>query len=271
MASGRCAAAELLVALARWFAAPLPADVRAPKLEAMCGRYDFEGVYDHGDDLSFARFFQVDVGLALPRPRWNVAPTQQVAAIRLDPGDPRRKLVQLRWGLIPSWAKDASIGARTINARSETVATKPAFRDALRRRRCLIPATGFYEWEKLGKLRQPWRIVLRSREPFAMAGLWERWRPPEGPSVETCTILTTEANELVRPLHDRMPVILARAAWEPWLDVERFGPAEVLPLLRPYPSEELERYAVGREVNDVRNDHRRLIEPLPPPAPPAAV
>jgi putative SOS response-associated peptidase YedK len=233
----------------------------------MCGRYDFEGVYDHGDDLNFARFFQVDVGLALPGPRWNVAPTQEVAAIRRDAGDPRRKLVLLRWGLIPSWASDPSIGSRMINARSETVASKPAFREALRRRRCLIPATGFYEWEKLGKLRQPWRIVLRTREPFAMAGLWERWKAPEGRVVESCTILTIEANDLVRPLHERMPVILPRTAYEAWLAPELARAEDVLPLLRPYPAAELERYPVSTVVNDARNDDRRCIEPAPPAGP----
>jgi putative SOS response-associated peptidase YedK len=230
----------------------------------VCGRYDFEGVYDHGDDLDFSRFFQVDVGLALPRPRWNVAPTQEVAAIRRDPGDPRRKLVLLRWGLIPSWAKDPAIGARMINARSETVATKPAFRAALRRRRCLIPATGFYEWQKLGRVRQPWRIVMRTRAPFAMAGLWERWSSPEGRAVETCAILTTAANELVAPLHDRMPVILPREAHDVWLDTEHAAPETVLPLLCPYPAAELERYPVSRRVNDVRNDDRACVEPAPP-------
>ena len=168
-------------------------------------------------------------------PRYNIAPTQDVAAVRA--ADSGRELVALHWGLIPSWAKERSIGARMINGRSETVAEKPSFRSALKSRRCLIVADGFYEWQKLGARKQPFFIALADRRPFAFAGLWERWAGEGGEPVESCTILTTTANEAIAPIHDRMPVILDREHHGVWLDRGVTDAAALLPLLRPQPAE----------------------------------
>lgn len=195
-------------------------------------------------------------------PRYNIAPTQPVAVVRQVPGDGQRELVLLRWGLVPFWAKDPGIGARMINARSETVADKPAFRAAFRRRRCLVPADGFYEWQRLERGKQPFYVRLRDEKPFALAGLWEHWEGPDETTVNSCTLLTTEPNDLIRPVHSRMPVILAPKDYDLWLDpgVQK---AELLrPLLRPYPSEGMLAYPVSTWVNKPKNDSPRCIEPL---------
>ena len=195
------------------------------------------------------------------RPCYNIAPTQTVPVVRRK-DDGGRELALVRWGLIPSWAKDASIGGRLINARAETVAEKPAFRGAFRRRRALVPADGFYEWQKRegSRLKQPLLIRRRDGQPFAFAGLWERWRGPEG-EVETCTILTTEANAVLGPIHDRMPVILDPACYDRWLDPAQPRAEE---LLRPCPDEWLEAFPVSTRVNNVRNDAAELITPMNP-------
>jgi putative SOS response-associated peptidase YedK len=200
-----------------------------------------------------ARFLE-EVG-----PRYNIAPTQTVIVVN---DDGTRHLTQMRWGLIPSWAKDPAIGNRMINARAETVATKPAFRVALRKRRGLIPADGFYEWQPVGRRKQPVRIVLKTREPFGFAGLWESWTSPEGEESRSCTIITTEANELLTPIHDRMPVILNQDAEAVWLDPTIQDSARLLPLLRPYPSEEMEIYQVSTRVNNPDRDGPECIKPL---------
>lgn len=195
-------------------------------------------------------------------PRYNIAPTQPVAAVRRVPGDGQRELVLLRWGLVPFWAKDPGIGARMINARSETVAEKPAFRAAFRRRRCLVPADGFYEWRRLERGKQPFYVRLRDERPFAFAGLWEHWEGPDEAAIDSCTLLTTEPNDLIRPVHSRMPVILAPKDYDLWLDpgVQK---AELLrPLLRPYPSEGMLAYPISTWVNKPKNDSPRCIEPL---------
>ena len=195
------------------------------------------------------------------RPRFNVAPGQLILAAR--DGDQGRKGAMLKWGLVPPWAKDPSIGSRMINARSETVAEKPSFRRAFDRRRCIIPADGFYEWRKDGKVKIPMLFRLRGGRPFAFAGLWEAWRPRsgKGETLFTCTILTTAANELVQPVHDRMPVILPKEAIDLWLD--RDVPGEgVRGLLAPYPAEEMEAYEVSSRVNSVKNDDPLCIEPV---------
>lgn len=192
-------------------------------------------------------------------PRYNIAPTQSVIVVG---DDGKRYLKQMKWGLIPSWAKDPSIGNRMINARVETLAEKPAFRAALKKRRCLIPADGFFEWQKLGKVKQPVRIVLKSREPFGFAGLWEHWTSPEGEEVLSCTIITTEANEVLRSIHNRMPVILMQVAESIWLDPQVQEPEKLLPLLRQYPSDQMEFYPVSREVNSPVVDKPSNIEPL---------
>jgi putative SOS response-associated peptidase YedK len=192
-------------------------------------------------------------------PRYNIAPTQPVAAVRLKGG--QRELAMLNWGLVPFWAKDARIGNRNINARSETAAQKPMFREAFRSRRCLIPADGFYEWRKIGpKRKQPYFIHAANGRPFAFAGLWERWNAG-GEPLESCTILTTDANGLLAPLHDRMPVILPPDKYEVWLDPDVQQKA-LQPLLTPLPVDALTLHAVSTEVNRPANDSPRCIEPV---------
>ena len=196
------------------------------------------------------------------RPRYNIAPSQDVVAIRAA-DDGTRELVLLRWGLIPFWAKEAAIGNRMINARAETVAEKPAFRAAFRRRRCLVAADGFYEWQNTdGGAKQPYFIRLADDAPFAIAGLWERWSAPDGAEVESCTLITTDANDLLKPIHHRMPVILAPAAHDAWLDPDEPPPAALESLLRPYPADEMVAYAIGPLVNDPRTDEPACIAPL---------
>ena len=216
----------------------------------MCGRYTITSPLD-----AIRALFDVDERPNLA-PRFNIAPTQSVPAIRQGDTPSGRALVQLRWGLIPHWAKDAGMGARLINARAETVAEIPAFRDAYAQRRCLIVADGFYEWRRAGKEKQPFRFTLTDGGPFAFAGLWSRWRSPAGETIESCTIITTQANALVAPIHTRMPVILAPEDHGRWLDSANDG----RPLLRPYPAEAMTAYPVSTRVNAVRNDDAGLIE-----------
>jgi putative SOS response-associated peptidase YedK len=195
--------------------------------------------------------------------RYNIAPSQAVAAVRtrgeaLPPG---RELVFLRWGLIPAWADDPSIGNRLINARAETVAQKPTFRHAFARRRCLIVADGFYEWQGRGRGKQPYLIQLRDGGPFAFAGLWEAWEGAGHAYVESCTILTTEANALVRPLHDRMPVIVAPADYGLWLDPQLQDAARLTELLRPFASDALEAFRVSSRVNSPTHEGPECVAP----------
>jgi putative SOS response-associated peptidase YedK len=193
-------------------------------------------------------------------PHYNIAPTQTVFAVRVNSaGD--REPVQLRWGLVPSWAKDTQIAYKLINARSETAASKPSFRHAFRHKRCLIAASGFYEWKKAGKAKQPYYVHRRDGKPFAFAGLWEAWSIG-GVPVESCTILTTEANDPMRPLHDRMPVILDAKDYDRWLDVATQEPAKLMPLLVPYHGGDLTAYRVSTLVNMAKNKDARCIEPL---------
>ena len=192
-------------------------------------------------------------------PRYNVAPTQQVLALINDDG---MQPAFLRWGLIPPWAKDPKIGNRMINARAETVAEKPSFRRALARRRCLVLSDGFFEWRKHGGKKTPVRVVLKSGDPFAFAGLWETWRPRGGEAIRSCTIITTEPNSFMEPIHNRMPVILSRDAESAWLD-RGIEDADLLAgLLAPYPSEEMAAYQVSTLVNSPRNDLPACIAPL---------
>lgn len=227
----------------------------------MCGRFtlrtpikDVAAVFDASAD-----------GVADTLPlfaHFNIAPTQRIVAVRADSSGKGRQLVPLRWGLVPSWADDPSIGNRMINARADTVASKPSFRAAFKSRRCLVVADGFYEWQKRGATKQPYLIGMRDGGPFAFAGLWEHWRRDDQ-TIESCTIITTDANELMQPLHDRMPVILPPAEYASWLD-PRPDRGEVLQrLLRPYPSEEMRAYPVSTVVNNPRNDVPQCVEPLP--------
>ena len=168
----------------------------------------------------------------------------------------------LRWGLIPSWAKEPAIGSRLINARSETIAEKPSFRSAFKNRRCLIPATGFYEWKRQDRIKQPFYIRMRDTHPFAFAGLWEHWEGGEKEVINSCTILTTDPNDLMRDIHNRMPVILSPDNYDMWLDPANTRAAMLQPLLGPYPSDKMEVYPVSIYVNKPQNDDTRCIEPV---------
>jgi putative SOS response-associated peptidase YedK len=222
----------------------------------MCGRFT-----QTASPAVIAQQFSVTVP-PLFTARYNIAPTQPVAAIRIEPGTTTRQLVLLRWGLIPSWAKDPKIGHQCINAKAETAAEKPSFRAAFKARRCLVIATGFYEWQVQGLRKQPMWIGLKSHGPFAFAGLWEHWRPPEGADIESCTILTTEPNELLRPIHNRMPVILAPTAYDQWLDPTFQQTEPLKALLRPYSGEDLIAYPVSTLVNNPRHDVPQCLEPV---------
>jgi putative SOS response-associated peptidase YedK len=222
----------------------------------MCGRFSQTA----SPEVIARQFALTDPPLFSPR--YNIAPSQPVVAIRIDPDTTNRKFVVLRWGLISSWAKDPKIGNHCINAKAETVAEKPTFRSAFKKRRCLVVTTGFYEWQRLGPVKQPMWIGLRSRRPFVFAGLWEHWTPAEGEPLETCTIITTEPNDLILPIHNRMPVILAPTSYDQWLD-PAFQQAEPLKaLLRPYRSEELTAYPVSTLVNNPRQDAPQCLEPV---------
>ena len=212
----------------------------------MCGRYSLIG--DIGE---LAGRFEFDGDWLAFESAYNVAPTQEVLTVV---GGETRRAGFMRWGLIPHWAKDPKIGARMINARAETVAEKPAFRDALRRRRCLVLADGFYEWRRDGTVRRPMRIVMRSGEPFAFAGLWSVWRDSDGNRVPSCAIITTAANKLLSPIHHRMPVILPSDMEEFWLDRGIVDPDALGSVLNPYPEDAMEAYEVSTLVNSSTND-----------------
>ena len=220
----------------------------------MCGRFSLTA--DLGE---LARRFEFDGNLLDLEPNFNVAPTQNVLTVI---GGDNRRSGFMRWGLIPHWAKTASIGSRMINARAETVAQRPAFRDAFRRRRCLVLADGFYEWQRAGSVRSPMRIVMESGEPFAFAGLWAMWRDSEGNRIPSCTIITTEANDLLRPIHSRMPVILPREMEEFWLDRDVQDTAVLENALTSYPSELMQTYQVSTLVNSARNNGPQVVEPV---------
>jgi len=195
-------------------------------------------------------------------PRFNIAPTQPVAVIRQNPKEPRRELFLLRWGLIPSWAKDASAAAQMINARSETAATKPAFRDALKSRRCLIPADGFYEWQRAGKTKQPYCFEVNNGELFAFAGLWDRWKDPSGDWIKSCSILTTTPNAVTSAIHDRMPVVLHPDCYDLWLDPSMTDMQVVSELLKPCDARLMRSYPVSTRINYVANDDEECSRPV---------
>lgn len=218
----------------------------------MCGRYELSS---HPTAVALA------FGLAHPpeiHPRYNIAPTQQVPIVRVNRAG-ERELLQVRWGLVPRWAKDPSIGTRMINARAETLATKESFRLPFARHRCLVPASGFYEWRSTVSGKQPVHIGMRDGRPFGLAGLYERWLSPEGDVLDTCTIVTTIACESLRPLHERMPVIVPDGDYGRWLDRANDDASDVL---EPWSGEPLLIHPVSRRVNDVRNDDAALIEPV---------
>ena len=194
-------------------------------------------------------------------PRYNIAPTQPVPVIRQNPKNPIRELSLLRWGLIPSWAKESSISAKMINARSETAATNPAFRDALKFRRCLLPADGFYEWQRTGKTNQPYCFEIGEGELFAFAGIWDRWKDG-GTTVETCSILTTTPNVVTSAIHDRMPVILDRDSYDLWLDPGMRDVTAASELLKPYDARQMRCYPVSTRINRVANDDEGCSLPM---------
>jgi putative SOS response-associated peptidase YedK len=239
----------------------------------MCGRYEL-----HSHPATIALAF----GLADPpdvHPRYNIAPMTDVGIVRVN-AEGAREYVRVRWGLVPRWAKDTAIGNKMINARGETIAEKPSFRMAYRRHRCLVPADGFYEWATQGARdsprKQPMHIGMKDASLFAFGGLYERWLSPEGEVLDTCTIVTTPANEMLKPVHERMPMIVAPGDYARWIDPAN---SEVADLIAPFPSEAMAYYPVSTRVNNVRHDDASLIEsttPIadgdvdhePPPPPP---
>jgi putative SOS response-associated peptidase YedK len=223
----------------------------------MCGRFT-----QSQSGEAVAQTFQLKAAPDL-QPRYNIAPTQPVSAIlaTLENPEPRHQL--LRWGLIPGWAKDPSIGNRMINARAETVSEKPSFRAAFKRRRCLIVADGFYEWKRNpnSKTKQPYYFHLKEHAPFAFAGLWEQWTDPEsGGELDTCTILTTAANAVLEPIHDRMPVILEPDQYAAWLDPDFYSPQALQVMLDPFEAEAMDSYPVSKAVNSPRYDAADCLE-----------
>ncbi len=219
----------------------------------MCGRY---ALRKPSREVAEAFRFEEDLPL---KPRFNIAPTQMVVAVRVDLQQQHRELAFLKWGLVPSWADDPAIGNRMINARSETAASKPSFRAAFRKRRCLIPADGFFEWQKAGKHKQPFLIGVGHGYLFAFASLWEDWER-DGEIIQSCTILTTEANEVMRPIHDRMPAILHRQDYDLWLDHAVQDSSQVQHLLRPYPDGEMFAVPVTTWVNDPKHEDERCVQ-----------
>jgi putative SOS response-associated peptidase YedK len=228
----------------------------------MCGRYRLvrkkeilAEVFDAGTDVDWA-------------PRYNVAPSQDVPVVCQDATEPTRSLWLMRWGLIPFWAKDPTVGFKMINARAETIAEKPAFREPLQSRRCLIPADGFYEWAKEGKMKVPYCFTLADDSTFAFAGIWDRWKNPQGETLRTCSIITASANSLVSEVHDRMPVILEPSSYDLWLDAGFKKVEPLVELLQPYRADSMRSWRVSSRVNSVENNDAACIQEfLSPPLP----
>ena len=231
----------------------------------MCGRYTLR----HTTQQIVARFEVTEVidatfaEMRVDAPRYNIAPTQPIAVITENS---QRVMEMMRWGLVPSWAKNPSIGSRLLNARAETLPEKPSFRTALTRRRCIVPADGFYEWKKQGKAKQPMRIHRKDDELFAFAGLWDEWQSPDGSPLRSCTIITVGPNELMASIHNRMPAMLCPEDEGAWLKGSLQSVPELLSLLTPYPDEEIEAYPVSANVNSVANDDSCCIKPFDAPA-----
>jgi putative SOS response-associated peptidase YedK len=222
----------------------------------MCGRYTLSTPTDL---LSNLYELETDV---TTEPRFNIAPTQEAPVIRASPETGNRRLDLLRWGLVPFWAKDLAIGNRMINARSETVAEKPAYRVSLRKRRCLIPADGFYEWQATGGVKQPFFFHRKDGHPFVMAGLWDRWEKGDSGPLESFTILTTSPNDIVAPIHKRMPVILEPEYFRSWLDPSLEDLESLMDLLAPTPSSMLEAYPVSTYVNSPAHEGPECVDPI---------
>jgi putative SOS response-associated peptidase YedK len=223
----------------------------------MCGRYRLSRRKQFVEE-----YFDCDPWDEEWSPRYNIAPTQPVPVIRQNPKEPVRELSLVRWGLIPSWAKDSSAAASMINARSETASTKPAFRDALKSRRCLIPADGFYEWMRTGKARQPYCFEVNGGGLFAFAGIWDRWKDPNGSWVKTCSILTTTPNAVTSAIHDRMPVILDPDVYDLWLDPGMRDVTVASDLLKPFDARLMWCFHVSTRINHAANDDEECSRPV---------
>lgn len=220
----------------------------------MCGRFtQTQSVPKIMQEFAVAQV-SCDLG-----PSYNIAPTQKVAVIITDEV---KQLVPVRWGLIPSWAKDTFVGSKMINARAETITEKASYRNAFKKRRCLVVADGFYEWQNLGGTKRPVYIRLKTGKPFGFAGLYEVWNSPEGEAITTCTIITTDANEIMKPIHERMPVIIPKQDEDTWLDAATQDQSLLHNLLKPYPAEEMEAYPVSKRVNSPKNNTAECIEQL---------
>ena len=218
----------------------------------MCGRYSEAKL-----EAQLRKRFRIARELGDVEPRYNIAPGQDGLVVL---GGTERRLARFRWGLVPSWAPDPSVGNRMINARGETLSFKPAFEEALRKRRCLVPADGFYEWRKSAGARVPLRFVLKNEELFAFAGLWDVWRPKGGPPLSTFTIVTTAPNELVAPVHDRMPALVREEDEEVWLDPAVEDTGRLARVLAPFPADRMESYEVSPRVNSPENEGPSLVE-----------
>jgi putative SOS response-associated peptidase YedK len=222
----------------------------------MCGRFS-----QQRPASELAEIFAAEPLVDDPGARFNVAPTDD--ALVVVQREDRRAITAYRWGLVPHWARDLKTGSRMFNARAETLTTSPAFRDAFKRRRCLVPVDSFYEWKREGSVRQPYNVVRADGRPLALAGLWAGWKDPATETVRrTFTIVTTTPNDAMADLHDRMPVVIPDAAWDRWLDPSPADPGELIGLLQPTDEIALRVYAVNRDVNDVRRDGPELVEPL---------
>ena len=224
----------------------------------MCGRFS-----NKAKSKDIEKEFKVGRKNAnLFQPRYNIAPSQMIDVVFEPEGE--RILSHLKWGLVPHWAKESDIGNRMINARAETLSEKPSFREAFKSRRCIIPASGFYEWQKKGTgAKQPYYFYLKEKEVFGFAGLWEEWLDKQtGELLETCTIITTEANDVLKPVHERMPVILRSDSYDEWLDVKEKNTEKLQKFLVPYATDEMDSHVVSKSVNIPDIDSAELIEPL---------
>lgn len=204
------------------------------------------------------------LGIAAPAKylsRYNIAPGSAIVAVRPAPRDSTREVVALRWGLVPAWSKTDAPESRLVNARAETLASKPSFREAARSRRCVIPASGFYEWEAIGRVRRPWYFRRRDERPFGLAGLWERWPAPDGSTIESCAVVTSDANEVMRPIHHRMPVMLTPAQCLAWLDPQVQDIDQLAPLLQPAPAAAMLAVAVSAHVSNVQHEGPECLAP----------
>jgi putative SOS response-associated peptidase YedK len=225
----------------------------------VCGRINLRA-----SPAELADFFELFREPVWDTPRYNLGPMQNILVVRAHPKGVRLA-ESMQWGLVPSWAKHLSVGSKLTNARSDTVADKSSFRSAFRERRCIIPASGYYEWQSLGsKLKQPWHLFRANGDPLALAGIWEHWTAPDGAVLESCAIITSDANQFTQEFHDRMPVILAKENWSMWLDPNYNYPVALTKLLVPCPDEWLGRTAVSTLVNNVKNDSPDCIRPVQP-------